>query len=88
MISNFDEDQPVYGIQGIGPNGYDNWFESILIYFLSFYLFFHLVSFHFFVSGDDIGTVCQSFIKMRYVHELFIMVDKDFLFVNFHKSTS
>jgi thioesterase domain-containing protein/acyl carrier protein len=29
VISNFDDDQPVYGIQGIGPNGYDNWFESI-----------------------------------------------------------
>ncbi len=29
VISHFDEDQPVYGIQGIGPNGYDNWFESI-----------------------------------------------------------
>ena len=25
----FDEDQPVYGIQGIGPKGYDEWFESI-----------------------------------------------------------
>lgn len=29
VINNFDEDQPVYGLQGIGPNGYDNWFESI-----------------------------------------------------------
>jgi thioesterase domain-containing protein/acyl carrier protein len=29
VISHFDEDQPVYGFQGIGPNGYDNWFESI-----------------------------------------------------------
>jgi len=29
VIGHFDEDQPVYGIQGIGPNGYDNWFESI-----------------------------------------------------------
>lgn len=29
VISNFDNDQPVYGIQGIGPNGFDNWFESI-----------------------------------------------------------
>ncbi len=29
VISHFDEDQPVYGIQGIGQNGYDNWFESI-----------------------------------------------------------
>jgi amino acid adenylation domain-containing protein len=29
VISNFDDNQPVYGIQGIGPNGYDNWFETI-----------------------------------------------------------
>ena len=29
VIGHFDDDQPVYGIQGIGPNGYDNWFESI-----------------------------------------------------------
>ncbi len=29
VIKHFDEDQPVYGIQGIGPNGYENWFESI-----------------------------------------------------------
>ncbi|TDD94739.1 thioesterase domain-containing protein, partial [Flavobacterium cellulosilyticum] len=29
VIKYFDEDQPVYGIQGIGPNGYDNWYESI-----------------------------------------------------------
>ena len=29
VINHFDKDQPVYGIQGIGPNGYDNWFESI-----------------------------------------------------------
>ena len=29
VINHFDEDQPVYGFQGIGPNGYDNWFESI-----------------------------------------------------------
>ncbi|TRX22986.1 non-ribosomal peptide synthetase [Flavobacterium franklandianum] len=29
IVSHFDDDQPVYGIQGIGPNGYDNWFESI-----------------------------------------------------------
>jgi len=29
VISHFDDDQPVYGIQGIGPNGYDNWFETI-----------------------------------------------------------
>jgi amino acid adenylation domain-containing protein len=29
VIGHFDNDQPVYGIQGIGRNGYDNWFESI-----------------------------------------------------------
>ena len=29
IIQHFDEDQPVYAIQGVGPNGYDNWFESI-----------------------------------------------------------
>lgn len=29
VITHFDDDQPVYGIQGIGPNGYENWFESI-----------------------------------------------------------
>ncbi|SHH12269.1 amino acid adenylation domain-containing protein [Flavobacterium micromati] len=29
VIHNFDADQPVYGFQGIGPNGFDNWFESI-----------------------------------------------------------
>jgi thioesterase domain-containing protein/acyl carrier protein len=29
VVNHFDEDQPVYGFQGIGPNGYDNWFESI-----------------------------------------------------------
>jgi amino acid adenylation domain-containing protein len=29
VINHFDEDQPVYGFQGIGPNGYENWFESI-----------------------------------------------------------
>ncbi|HQK40838.1 MAG TPA: AMP-binding protein, partial [Flavobacterium alvei] len=29
VINHFDEDQPVYGFQGIGPNGYTNWFESI-----------------------------------------------------------
>ena len=29
VIHHFDEDQPVYGFQGIGPNGYDNWFKSI-----------------------------------------------------------
>ena len=29
VINHFDEDQPVYGFQGIGPNGYNNWFKSI-----------------------------------------------------------
>ena len=29
VIQHFDKDQPVYGFQGIGPNGYENWFESI-----------------------------------------------------------
>jgi amino acid adenylation domain-containing protein len=29
VINHFDEEQPVYGFQGIGPNGYDNWFKSI-----------------------------------------------------------
>jgi amino acid adenylation domain-containing protein len=29
LCKHFDEDQPVYGIQGIGPNGYDKWYESI-----------------------------------------------------------
>jgi amino acid adenylation domain-containing protein len=29
VINHFDEDQPIYGFQGIGPDGYDNWFESI-----------------------------------------------------------
>ncbi|WP_264565380.1 non-ribosomal peptide synthetase [Flavobacterium sp. N3904] len=29
VTSHFDEDQPIYGFQGIGPNGYANWFESI-----------------------------------------------------------
>jgi thioesterase domain-containing protein len=29
VIHHFDDEQPVYGFQGIGPNGYDNWFESI-----------------------------------------------------------
>ncbi|TDD97457.1 non-ribosomal peptide synthetase [Flavobacterium cellulosilyticum] len=28
-INHLDDDQPVYGFQGIGPNGFDNWFESI-----------------------------------------------------------
>ncbi|MEZ7503926.1 amino acid adenylation domain-containing protein [Flavobacterium sp. Arc2] len=29
VIHHFDEDQPIYGFQGIGPNGYENWFESV-----------------------------------------------------------
>lgn len=29
VIHHFDDDQPIYGFQGIGPNGYENWFESI-----------------------------------------------------------
>ncbi len=29
VIHHFDKEQPVYGFQGIGPNGYENWFESI-----------------------------------------------------------
>ncbi|WP_264565379.1 non-ribosomal peptide synthetase [Flavobacterium sp. N3904] len=29
VIKYFDEDQPVYGIQGNGPNGFDKWYESI-----------------------------------------------------------
>jgi amino acid adenylation domain-containing protein len=29
IIQHFDEEQPVYAFQGIGPNGYENWFESI-----------------------------------------------------------
>lgn len=29
VIKHFDEEQPIYGFQGIGPNGFDNWFESI-----------------------------------------------------------
>jgi amino acid adenylation domain-containing protein len=29
VINHFDEEQPVYGFQGIGPNGHDNWFKSI-----------------------------------------------------------
>lgn len=29
IINHFDEEQPVYGFQGVGPNGYDNWFDSI-----------------------------------------------------------
>lgn len=29
MSKYFDDDQPVYGIQGNGPKGYDDWYESI-----------------------------------------------------------
>ena len=29
LSKHFDEDQPFYGIQGIGPNGFDEWYESI-----------------------------------------------------------
>jgi amino acid adenylation domain-containing protein len=29
VINHFDQEQPVYGFQGIGPNGYKDWFESI-----------------------------------------------------------
>ncbi|NDP28716.1 MAG: amino acid adenylation domain-containing protein, partial [Flavobacterium sp.] len=29
VINHFDEDQPLYGFQGLGPNGFDNWFDSI-----------------------------------------------------------
>lgn len=29
MSKHFDEDQPFYGIQGVGDNGYDNWYKSI-----------------------------------------------------------
>lgn len=29
VINHFDADQPVYGFQGIGPDGFENWFESI-----------------------------------------------------------
>ena len=29
LINHFDKDQPIYGFQGKGPNGYENWFESI-----------------------------------------------------------
>ena len=29
VINHFDEDQPIYGFQGFGPNGFDNWFNSI-----------------------------------------------------------
>jgi amino acid adenylation domain-containing protein len=29
VINNLDENQPVYGLQGVGSNGYKNWFQSI-----------------------------------------------------------
>lgn len=29
LSKHFDEDQPIYGFQGIGPNGYENWYQSI-----------------------------------------------------------
>lgn len=29
VINHFDEDQPIYGFQGVGSNGYTDWFESI-----------------------------------------------------------
>ena len=29
LSKHFDDNQPIYGFQGIGPNGYDNWYESI-----------------------------------------------------------
>ena len=29
VIKHFDKDQPIYGLQGMGINGYENWFESI-----------------------------------------------------------
>jgi len=29
LCKHFDEDQPVYGIQGTGPNGYEDWYKSI-----------------------------------------------------------
>jgi hypothetical protein len=29
VINHFDKEQPVYGFQGMGPNGYEDWFESI-----------------------------------------------------------
>lgn len=29
LSKHFDEDQPVYGIQGIKPKGFDGWYESI-----------------------------------------------------------
>ena len=29
LSKHFDEDQPFYGIQGVGAKGYDNWYDSI-----------------------------------------------------------
>jgi amino acid adenylation domain-containing protein len=29
VIKHFDKDQPIYGLQGMGINGFENWFESI-----------------------------------------------------------
>lgn len=29
IVDHFDPDQPIYGFQGIGPNGFENWFQSI-----------------------------------------------------------
>lgn len=29
MSKHFDEDQPFYGLQGVGPKGYDDWYESV-----------------------------------------------------------
>ncbi|SHG21512.1 amino acid adenylation domain-containing protein [Flavobacterium segetis] len=29
LIKHFDQEQPIYGFQGVGPEGYDNWFTSI-----------------------------------------------------------
>lgn len=29
MSKHFDDDQPFYGIQGVGPKGYDEWYESV-----------------------------------------------------------
>jgi amino acid adenylation domain-containing protein len=29
LSKHFDDDQPIYGLQGVGTNGFENWFESI-----------------------------------------------------------
>lgn len=29
IIHHFDDEQPIYGFQGVGPNGYENWFTSV-----------------------------------------------------------